>query len=378
MKKLSKRKTQDEYIKELEIKNPTVKLIGQYINNRTSVLHYCETHDIYWDAIPSNVLKGKGCKKCRGKKIGVALRKSESQYIQELTLNNPTIKLVGKYIDANTPTEHYCEIHKIISKIIPFNALHGAGCTKCHFEKISNQQRKSEDEYVAELSVKNPTVKLVGKYINSNTSVLHYCEVHQVEWDISPSAALQGQGCQLCKNERIGNALRKSEEQYIEELLIVNPNIILCGEYKNANTPTPHKCLIHDYEWLPTPANVLAGHGCPKCNESHGEAQITQWLKQYDMIGIPQKRFTDCVDIKSLPFDFYIPELNVCIEYQGEQHYRPVNFGGISDEDAYNKFVTTQYHDEIKKDYCLKNNIKLICIPYFEDVDEYLNKNLLI
>lgn len=375
---MSKRKTREEYIKELTVKNPSIKLIGEYINNRTPVTHYCESHNIYWDATPSNVLKGKGCRKCRSEKIGNIFRKSEDQYKQELLLSNPTIKLVGEYVDANTPIDHYCEIHKIISKITPYNALRGAGCTQCHSEKIANQLRKTEQEYVAELSVKNPTVKLIGRYINSNTPTTHYCEIHQITWDTTPFAALQGQGCQLCKNERIGAALRKSEEQYINELSIVNPNLILCGKYKNSHTPTLHRCLIHDYEWTTTPSNVLAGHGCPKCKESKGEAQIARWLKQYEIINIPQKRFLDCSDIKPLPFDFYIQSLNICIEYQGEQHYRPVNFGGISDEEAYNNFLITQSHDEIKRNYCLKNNIELICVPYFENVDEYLNKNLLI
>lgn len=375
---MGKRKTREEYIDELAIKNPTVKLIGDYINNRTPVAHYCKIHDICWDISPSNALCGKGCKKCCGERIGRALRKSETQYVQELALNNPTIKLVGTYTDANTPTEHYCEVHKIISEITPYNALYGAGCIECHFEKIANYKKKPQDEYVEELSVKNPTVKLVGTYINARTPILHYCEVHQTFWEISPSAALQGQGCQQCRSEKIGDALKKGKEQYLEELSIINPNIVLCGEYKNATTPTLHKCLIHDYIWSPIPSNILGGHGCPKCSESKGEKQITLWLEQNKMINIPQKRFADCCDVKPLPFDFYIPGLNVCIEYQGEQHYRPVNFGGINDEEAYNNFITTQYHDEIKRNYCMKNNIKLICIPYWENIDEYLNNNLLI
>ena len=375
---MSKRKTQEEYVKELAIKNPTVKLISEYINNRTPVAHYCEVHDVYWDIAPSSALKGHGCKKCCSEKIGNALRKTESEYIKELSLKNPTIKLVGKYIDAKTPTEHYCEIHKVVSKIVPYNAIQGAGCIQCHCERIGSQLRKLESEYVVELSIKNPTVTLVGQYIDANTPVAHYCEVHHIVWDISPSAALQGQGCQLCKSERIGNALRKSEEQYVKELAMVNPNIILCGRYKDSKTPTLHKCLIHNYEWSPVPSNILSGHGCPKCCESKGEMQIARWLEQYKINNTPQKRFVDCSDIKPLPFDFYIPEFNVCIEYQGEQHYRPVNFGGISNEEAYNNFLTTLRHDEIKSNYCDNNNIKLICVPYFEDVSDYLNKNLLI
>lgn len=375
---MSRRKTREEYIKELAIKNPTVKLVGEYINNRTSTTHHCEIHNVDWLTTPNSALGGAGCKMCCSERIGSALRKSEMQYIQELAQNNPIIKLVGTYVNANTPTEHYCEIHQIISKITPSNALHGAGCVRCHFEKIANQCRKTREEYVKELAVKNPTVRLIGEYINANTPVEHYCEIHQTFWNISPCAALQGQGCQQCKGEKIGNIKRKSEEQYVRELSMIYPHIVLRGEYKGAQIPTAHECLIHNFIWSPTPGNVLGGHGCPKCSESKGEAQITQWLEQHKIVNTPQKRFPDCYSTRSLPFDFYIPELKVCIEYQGEQHYRPVNFGGISDEEAYDNFLKTQYHDEIKRNYCVANDIKLICVPYWEDVDEYLNKNLLI
>lgn len=375
---MHKRRTQEEYISELAIKNPTVKVVGQYINNRTSIAHYCERHDIYWDALPSSVLSGGGCKQCCSEKIGNALRKSRQKYVDELAIKNPMLKLVGEYINAKTATEHYCEIHQTISLIEPSNALNSVGCRRCGIEARSNQRRKTQNEYINELAIKNPTVKLTGEYINSTTPTQHYCEVHQNFWDISPNAALQGQGCQQCKNERIGNALRKSEVQYTNELATIHPNIVLCGKYQNATLPTLHKCLIHNYEWSPAPTSLLSGHGCPKCNESKGEAQIELWLQRNKMISISQKRFFNCCDIKPLPFDFYVPDLNVCIEYQGEQHYRPVNFGGISDEEACNNFLTTQRHDEIKRNYCTNNNIKLICIPYWENVDEYLNKNLLI
>ena len=51
---------------------------------------------------------------------------------------------------------------------------------------------------------------------------------------------------------------------------------------------------------------------------------------------------------------------------RGEQHYRPVNFGGISDERAAENLKTTQYHDAIKTKYCIENQIPLIRIPYWD------------
>ena len=63
--------------------------------------------------------------------------------------------------------------------------------------------------------------------------------------------------------------------------------------------------------------------------------------------------------IVKLRFDFFLPEYNTLIEYQGEQHYRSVPlFGG---DEGYKR---RQENDRIKRDYCKSNNIKLIEIPY--------------
>ena len=64
-------------------------------------------------------------------------------------------------------------------------------------------------------------------------------------------------------------------------------------------------------------------------------------------------------------FDFYLPRYNLFIEYDGEQHYKPVRFFG-NEEDAENVFKRTQEHDRIKNQYCKDNNINLLRIPYWE------------
>ncbi len=70
--------------------------------------------------------------------------------------------------------------------------------------------------------------------------------------------------------------------------------------------------------------------------------------------------------MKTLPFDFYITKLNLYIEYNGEQHYRPVQFGGMPIEKAKDRFVSQKNRDGIKKKYCYENNLSLLIIPYWE------------
>ena len=117
----------------------------------------------------------------------------------------------------------------------------------------------------------------------------------------------------------------------------------------------------------------MRGHGCTVCNESHGEREIIQWLDNNSIEYIPQYRFNDCRDKYPLPFDFYLPQHNVCIEYNGRQHYEPVEFFGGNED-----FKIRQIHDRMKMDYCESSGIDLLCISYQQDIGEELNKFLLI
>lgn len=109
--------------------------------------------------------------------------------------------------------------------------------------------------------------------------------------------------------------------------------------------------------------------GCPYCNMSKGEKEIKKILERWDIKYIPQKTFDDCKDIFCLKFDFYLPNSNTCIEYQGKQHY--YDLGIPSREKDIRK---TWEHDNIKKEYCKNKNIHYIEIPYwtFEDLEYYL------
>ena len=80
---------------------------------------------------------------------------------------------------------------------------------------------------------------------------------------------------------------------------------------------------------------------------------------------IEQYKFKECKDKRELPFDFYLPNNNICIEYNGEQHYKPINkFGGAD------SFKIQQEHDKIKRNYCLEHNITLLEIPYTYNTNE--------
>lgn len=117
-------------------------------------------------------------------------------------------------------------------------------------------------------------------------------------------------------------------------------------------------CPIHgDFEQ--TPNSHLNGNGCPSCNESNGEKEISKYLNKMNINFIRQKKFDDCKNIYPLPFDFYIASARTLIEFDGKQHFEPCeHFGGI---EAYNNL---KINDKIKNDYCEENYINLIRIRY--------------
>lgn len=300
-------------------------------------------------------------------------KKTHEEYVAELAEKNPTVEVVGKYIDAFTKIEHHCLTHDVYWETTPSRALQGVGCKMCHSEKISASKYKTHEQYVEEVEKVNPNIIVLGRYIEARIPILHKCTIHNIEWIAYPDSVLRGCGCPECGKEKIGNKLRKSHEQYVEELKSANPNIIVLGVYINANTPILHKCLIDGNEWYIAPANALFGYGCPSCNESKGEKRIHKWLDSFNIVCERQKIFNDCKDKRPLPFDFYLPNYDCCIEYDGEQHYRSVDyFGG---EEGFKKRVE---HDKIKTQYCADNNIKLLRIPYFANVEKELNNFLFI
>lgn len=125
-------------------------------------------------------------------------------------------------------------------------------------------------------------------------------------------------------------------------------------------------------EWETSPISLLIGIGCPSCNSSKGEKQVEEYLKENLIPYKAQHTFNGCRYKKKLPFDFYLPTLNVAIEYDGIQHFEPVEvFGGKE------SFELQVIKDNIKNIYCKDKGIKLIRIPYtVDDIGEFLDEGL--
>lgn len=431
----NKKKTIKEYKQELANINPNIEVIEEYIDAKTPILHQCNIDGYVWKTSPNNVLGGHGCPACARQKVGEKNSKSHNQYVKEIAIINPNIEVVEQYSGSHIPILHRCKIDGHEWKPTPDSILHGCGCPKC-----AGNQKKTTEQYKAELAIKNPDIEVLGEYItaiipilhrckkdgyiwmarpanilfghgcplcagnmlrtteqyvemvhsinpnievlggyiNSSTPIIHKCKIDGCEWATLPYVILSGGGCPICGNKKTSEALRKTHDEYVKEVSERNPDVEIVGQYINSRTPILHKCKLDGCEWMARPYNILFGKGCPVCQESKGERIVRQWLESNKIKYIPQKRFDDCRDKNPLPFDFYLPDYNICIEYNGGQHYEPVDFAGKGPEHAMQQFIRIQYHDSIKSEYCKNSDISLLVIPYFKNIEEELNNFLFI
>lgn len=280
-------------------------------------------------------------------------KKTHEEYVKEVAQINPNIEVIEQYVGSNIKIAHRCKIDGYVWSTQPNIILMGHKCPMC-----SGRVVMPHGEYVKKVFDINPDVEVVGTYNGARNKILHRCKIDGYEWEITPDHILRGVGCPLCSGK-----LRKTHEQYVKEVFKINPNIEVLEEYISYKVPILHMCKIDGHQWYACPSNILFGTGCPQCKASHGEREISAWLSDHLINFEPQKTFNGCKNKKLLPFDFYIPEYNLCIEYDGEQHYMPVkHFGGQT------RLEKTIYRDKIKTNYCMANNIQLLRIRYDEDI----------
>lgn len=204
-------------------------------------------------------------------------------------------------------------------------------------------------------------------YINSHTKVKITCLIHGI-FEQKPYCHLNGEGCRKCSDNLKFQKRRHNNHIFIERAKKIHGDKYDYSivNYKNARTKIEIICPNHGIFKQTTPHH-LNGAGCPTCKSSKGEMIIEKILLENNINYIRQHVFNNCKNIKVLPFDFYLPEHNTCIEYDGRQHFEPIELWGGKESLEY-----TINNDSIKETYCSENNIKLVRVNYKDDVQKIL------
>jgi hypothetical protein len=257
-----------------------------------------------------------------------------------------------------------------------------SGCPYCSGRRISldNCLATVNPEIAAEWHpTKNGTLTPYDIAPSSNQSVWWKCSANSNhEWNTYVcSRTNMHSGCPFCSGKKV------CEDN---SLLVLEPKLSMEWNYKKNGNLKPSdvtrysgkkvwwKCT-KGHEWKCSVVSRTKGNGCPICSESKGEKQIRKWLENNQIKFEPQKEFDGLLGLGggNLSYDFYLPNQNLLIEYQGEFH------DGSGGKYTSIKIAKQREHDKRKCEYAKQKNIDLLEIWYydFDNIESILLNNLI-
>jgi hypothetical protein len=269
----------------------------------------------------------------------------------------------SNYVNAKTKLIITCHKHGDFSQTPDNHIYTKKGCKECAgvkkytTEEIINKFKKTHGEKYDYSFV---------EYKGMFEKIKIICKIHGV-FEQTPKNHVEGKECGKCHGRH------QTTEGVLKRFEVIHKNIYDYSKvvYNNMKENVIITCKKHG-DFLQMPDTHLRGCGCPKCKTSKGESVIREILIENKIDFIPQKMFNECrnpVSGKMLPFDFYLLNLNLCIEFDGRQHFREGLFS--------KNLKSLQYRDNQKTEFCKKNNIKLLRINYKEikKIKDIMKKN---
>ena len=377
---MAKKLTQEEFIEKAKEKhgNKYDYSKTKYVNARTPVTIICPIHGEFTQSACTHLL-GHGCDKCGREKTIMSRKNNTEAFIEQLKekFGDGYDYSEVVYIDQYTPVVITCKKHNY--------TFHGAPkelkerktlCPKC-----SQNYSPTTDEFIERAkSVHGDKYDYSKtKYEKNNKEVCIICPEHGEFWQTPANHVNQKHGCKECGLIKMGKSHNKTTEQFIEKARLVHGDL-----YDYSNTVYTKRennvniiCKIHG-PFTQTAGNHLCGGGCKECLNSHLEEKIRVLLQNNKIKYEYEKRFEWLKNVGPMTIDFYLPEYNIAIECQGEQHYRPVKYFGGPGE-----LVKDMKRDKVKEKLLLEHEITPIYFSaekYRDDalteVEEVLNKIL--
>ena len=367
---MPKKLSNEEFVQRVNKVNPNIELLEEYTNMQTPIKCKCNSCKRIYYPKPQVILSGATCTKCRGQKISKSasftldmVRDKIKDILPNVELIQYTTKIKDKkYIQCR------CKIDDHIWEASQHHLIEGHGCPKCQ----ARNKMLTEEEFLRRVEAVSENIIVLDKYKGNNKPIHFQCTIDGYIWKTKPSVIISdGCGCPKC-----GGTLRLTHEQFLSIMTEKYPTIEVLGTYINGRTPIKLKCKYDGCVWYSAPTNYIHHvGGCPVCNRTHGERRVAEYLDSHNILYFSEYRFPDCKYILTLPFDFYLPLYNMCIEYDGQQHFCEVRFDQkMTDEQVQHNFKIVQIRDQIKTDYCKEHNIRLLRIPY----TEYKNINQIL
>ena len=328
----------------------------------------CRNHGQFTQR-PNNHLNGQGCPECGRLKTTNKQKTTKKNFIIKSIKVHKNSYDYSKveYVNNKTGVKIICKKHGEFKQTPDNHINKKSGCSKCagnsnltNYEFIKIAKEIHGDKYKYTLV----------DYKNSKSKIKITCPLHG-EFECRASHHSSGTGCPKCSTKH-----SHSTEEFIEIANNVHGNKYDYhkSNYINSKNKITITCKKHGEFKQNASSHINNSRGCSICVESVGEINVRKFLTKNSIEFVSQKKFKDCINIdtnRKLSFDFYLPKHNICIEYQGKQHFVPVKKWG-----GKNNLEKIKKRDEIKRIYCKKNNIILLEIKYSENIDDILKNKI--
>ena len=330
----------------------------------------CPKHGVFEQRI-LNHLRGEGCKQCHLEKP----KKTNFTKEQFLEYVEKTHDDLEKYDFSNLPEQfdlpYYAKPVTFICKehgefTIKYNKfLNGEGCPYCSGKK------KTDEQYRELLSRLHPELDFsltkVSECDKVDYKITAICPKHGVKHPRLYHLLNGEGGCNECRYDKIRVKEVTTIEQFVEKARRAHGDKYSYDkvEYVNALTKVEIICPKHGSFWASPDNFINKRSGCPICNNSHLEDELSRFFSKNGIKSMPQKSFK-WLGLQRL--DFYLPEYNVGIECQGIQHFRPTQYVNI--KSAEETFENNVVYDIKKYERCSENNLPLFYFTYKENFKE--------
>lgn len=352
--------------KEIEDMHHSIIVLEPITNGKDKVLLRCNVDGYEWRSRPYDLVKGHGCHMCKG-----VPRYTTETFTRKMNELNSNVMIIGEYKNANTKIKWKCCECESINLSKPNTLISGYGCINCRNLNTGKRSKKTNEKFIEEVSTITNDYFVLSNYEATDLKVKFKHKSCGYEFYMTPHNFLSnGNRCPKCN----GGVRKKTTDYFKSEVEeSTEGEYSFLDKYQGNNSKSTFVHMVCLKQFTTTPDSFLRGTRCPYCySTSVGERGIEDYLTKINLNFIKEKTFDDLRFKRKLRFDFYIPLLNLCIEYDGRQHFIPIDIWGGEDS-----LKENQLRDQMKNDYCQRNDINLLRINYKEkDIDSVLKERI--
>ena len=349
-----------------------------YKQARTKVTVGCPKHNRTWETTWSSfIISAHGCRQCGQERRRARPLSDFIEMFKSVHGDLYDYSLIKGWEGWHTALPIRCPRHPddLFLQRPSVHYYKAGNCPKCAAEDRGKVSRSDTEEWIqkAQALHGNYYDYSQSKYTKERSDLVIICPKHGA-FRQRAGHHLAGSGCGEChfENMEVDRAMPYAE-------FVQRANEMHLDRYSYPEKPAQFSlkkislditCPDHG-AFNQNASNHMYGSGCPKCSQSKGEREVSRFLIDCGLEFDSQKRFPNCKDKRELPFDFYIPSINLLIEYDGEQHYQPRTDGFFA-----GRLEEIQRRDNIKNEFAKNAGVNLLRIKWDEDIISRLSETL--